>query len=241
MFPSGFWRRRRLACETQARENETLAKKNERLAGLAVAALISTLDSKDSHTASHAAAVAMWATDIATALDLSEEEVKFTHWAGLMHDVGKIGISEEILLKDPSELSAEDSAALEEHVRIGHQILSEIHDFGDLAEVVLHHHERYDGEGYPTGLAGKDIPLVSRIISVAESYSAMVSDRPNRARRSPEMAKSELVANKGTQFDPVVVDAFLHVLTQHDDDYQRGEQANFRLEFQKAELLGESG
>jgi HD-GYP domain-containing protein (c-di-GMP phosphodiesterase class II) len=165
--------------------------------------------------------------------------VNVTRLAGLLHDVGKVGIPNEILLRDPANLSAVESVALKNHCRMGEAILNPIEGWSQLAMVVLYHHERYDGTGYPTGAAGEEIPLISRIISVADSYSLMVSDKPYRAKLSPEMAKSELAANRGTQFDPLVVDAFLALLERHDDDYQRGEQVDFNVEFQKVKLFRE--
>jgi HD-GYP domain-containing protein (c-di-GMP phosphodiesterase class II) len=112
-------------------------------------------------------------------------------------------------------------------------------EFREVAKVVLYHHERYDGNGYPVGLAGEEIPFISRILCVADSYSAMVSDRPYRSKLSTEIAVSELVKNKGTQFDPKVVDVFLELLKSHDDDYRRGDKVDFLLEFQQVKFLRE--
>ena len=115
-----------------------------------------------------------------------------------------------------------------------------------MARVILYHHERYDGRGYPFGAAGEDIPLISRIIGVADSYSAMMSDRPYRERLPLDVAREQLELNRGTQFDPQLVDRFLDLLGRHDEAYQRGEQADFKLEFQKVKFmrdlpLGEEG
>ena len=220
--------------------NARLAVRNERLALEAVASLVTALDVKDNYTRKHSAAVAKWAMDIAQQLGLNEYEVSLTHVASLMHDVGKIVMPDEAL-KSSGRLDAIGRAMVESHPRDGANILGKVGEFKELAKLVLYHHERYDGEGYPVGLAGEEIPFISRIIFVAESYSAMVSDQPYRPRLSPRAAQAELVANKGTQFDPAVVEAFLHLLEQHDDDYQRGETTDFLLEFQKVKFLRQLG
>jgi len=221
-----------------AAHNERLALRNERLALQAVASQVTALDLKDNYTARHSAAVAQWATDIANALGLGEHEVNVTHLASLLHDVGKIGVPDEVL-NQAAQLDGGGWALLESHCENGHKILSHIDQFDELATVVLYHHERYDGEGYPVGLAGEDIPLISRIICVADSYSAMVSDRPYRKRLFPEVAREELELKKGAQFDPEVVDCFLDLLEQNDLFYQRGEHVDFHVEFQKVKFLRE--
>jgi len=221
-----------------ARRNERLALRNERMALQAAALAVSAIDLKDNYTARHSAAVAQWATDIAETLELSRHEVNVTHLASLMHDVGKIGVPDEVL-NAAGKLDPVGWALVETHCQNGEKLLHNVDDFGQLAQVVLYHHERYDGRGYPMGVGGEEIPLISRIICVADSYSAMVSDRPYRAKLSTQVAKSELVANKGTQFDPRVVDTFLALLEQHDDDYQRGEHVDFNVEFQKVKFLRE--
>jgi HD-GYP domain-containing protein (c-di-GMP phosphodiesterase class II) len=221
-----------------AQYNERLALRNERMALQVAETMVNAIDAKDHYTAGHSAAVAQWASDIAKMLRLSEHDVNVTHLASLMHDVGKIGIPDAVL-GYPGKLDSKGWAQIKTHSRIGEGILKPIDGWSDLARVVLYHHERYDGEGYPTGAAGERIPLISRIICVADSYSAMVSDRPYRAKLSTHVAKAELTANKGTQFDPQVVDAFLTLLEQHDEDYQRGEQVDFNVEFQKVKFLRE--
>jgi hypothetical protein len=221
-----------------AQHNARLALRNERMALQVAAAMVNAVDAKDNYTASHSAAVAQWATDIAETLSMSEHEVKVTQLASLMHDVGKIGIRDEVL-GYPGKLDSKGWEQVKTHCQIGEGILNPIEGWSQLATVVLYHHERYDGTGYPMGVAGEKIPLISRIICVADSYSAMVSDRPYRARLPVSVAKSELAANKGTQFDPLVVDTFLTVLEQHDEYYQRGEQVDFLKQFQKVKFLRE--
>ena len=218
--------------------NASLARRNERMALQVAEGMVNAIDAKDNYTVNHSAAVAQWATDIAEALNLNEREVNVTQLASLMHDVGKIGVPDRVL-QYPGPLDVEGWAEVRKHSAIGEGILKPIDGFGELAQAVLYHHERYDGKGYPMGAAGEDIPLISRIICVADSYSAMMSDRPYRDSLSTDAAKSELVANKGTQFDPQVVDTFLTLLEQHDDDYRRGKQVDFEVQFQKVKFLRE--
>lgn len=221
-----------------ARHNARLALRNERLALQAVASQVTALDLKDNYTARHSAAVAQWATDIAEAIGLNNHDLNVTQLASLVHDVGKIGVPDEVL-NCPGRLDPVSWAMMETHCQNGERILSNIDQFDELAKVVLYHHERYDGTGYPMGAAGEEIPLISRIICVADSYSAMVSDRPYRAKLSVATAKAELEDKKGTQFDPALVDVFLDLLEQHDEFYQRGEHVDFHVEFQKVRFLRE--
>ena len=221
-----------------SRHNAALALRNERLFLQAVKSQVTALDVKDNYTARHSAAVALWATDIAQAMALSKHEQNITHLASLVHDVGKIGVPDEVL-NFPGRITGEAWSLIEAHCQNGHKILKTIDQFGELAEVILYHHERYDGSGYPVGLVGEAIPLISRIICVADSYSAMVSDRPYRKALSTEVAQGELRTHAGRQFDPVVVDYFLKVLAEHDLAYQRGELADFDLEFSSDRFLRE--
>lgn len=219
-----------------AQSNARLAIRNERLALQAIASQITALDLKDNYTAGHSAAVSNWATDIASEMGLSSHDVNVTHLAGLLHDVGKIGVPDEVL-NCPGKLDPVSWAMVETHCTNGFRILSNIDQFEELANVVLCHHERWDGRGYPDRLRGEAIPLVSRIICVADSYSAMVSDRPYRKALEPHAAKNELVGHRGSQFDPTVVDCFIEILDRHDATYQNGESADFKVEFQKVKFL----
>ncbi|MBN1399502.1 MAG: HD-GYP domain-containing protein [Anaerolineae bacterium] len=219
-----------------ARHNARLAVRNERLAMQAIASQVIALDLKDDYTAKHSAAVAQWASDIARVMGLSEREINLTHSASLLHDIGKIGIPGE-LLRSPDRLAAENVALIESHCLKGHQILKQIDQFDELANVVLYHHERYDGTGYPHGLAGDQIPLSSRIIAVADSYHAMISERPYGPPLPETIAQAELEFKKGTQFDPEVVDAFLRLLEQNDRAYRLAAKADFQMEVQAARFL----
>lgn len=147
---------------------------------------------------------------IALALDFCEDRVAHITMAGRLHDIGKIRLSTELLNKiEP--LDDADWRELRRHPEVGYAILSSVNDYAQLAEYVLHHHERWDGNGYPLGLSGEDIPLESRIIAVADAYQAMVTDRPNRKRMTPAEAKTEIACCAGTQFDPSIATLFVNM------------------------------
>lgn len=218
-----------------AREME-LAKRLERFSLQIAASMITALDLKDNYTAQHSASVAQYSFDIARELGLSRRERNLAHLAGLLHDLGKISVPDEVLGSE-EKLTAEQWEVIKYHSTAGHKILSDMSEFEELALVVLHHHERFDGHGYPDGLAAAAIPLLSRIVTVADSYSAMVSDRPYHRRKTPEDAMAELERQKGRQFDPVAVDAFVAVLRRANQEYRTAEHADFRLQFQKIRFL----
>jgi HD-GYP domain-containing protein (c-di-GMP phosphodiesterase class II) len=209
-----------------------LAAANERLrrANLSFAtALVATLDARDRYTAGHSAAVAIYGRDIATRMGLSEEECGLAHLCGLVHDVGKIGLPAGLLEK-PGALTLEERRQMEKHSEIGEQILRNVEDYGEIAEVVRHHHERVDGLGYPDGLSGDDIPLLSRIIGVADAYNAMTSDRPYRDALPSRVARLRLAQAVETQFDTSVVAAFEAILAAADESYRMGTSEAFILE-----------
>jgi putative nucleotidyltransferase with HDIG domain len=216
--------------------NARLAVRNERLALQAVASHVIALDLKDDYTAQHSAAVAQWATDIAKAMKLTDQQVNLVHLAGLVHDIGKIGVPDS-LLRSPDRPGPEEWVLLESHCSHGHRILARVEQFQELAEVVLCHHERYDGSGYPQGLKGLDIPVESRIISVADSYSAMTSRRPYGPPLPPTVAAAEMESCKATQFDPEIVDCFLTLLHEHDEAYRLGSKADFSVAMQDVKFL----
>lgn len=126
----------------------------------------------------------------------------------MLHDIGKLGVSEQILLK-PGSLTPEEYDAIKKHCHYGYDILKDIDYLNEAAEVALYHHERYDGSGYPYGLKNGEIPLLARICALADAFEAMTSDRPYRKAMTVEEAVEEIKRNKGTQFDPSVVEAFL--------------------------------
>jgi putative nucleotidyltransferase with HDIG domain len=132
--------------------------------------LVATLDARDRYTAGHSAAVAIYARDIAARMGLSREEQQLAHLCGLVHDMGKVGLPPGLLEK-PGALTLEERRQMEEHAAIGERILSKVEDYAEIAAIVRHHHERWDGMGYPDQLAGESIPLLSRIIAVADAYN----------------------------------------------------------------------
>jgi HD-GYP domain-containing protein (c-di-GMP phosphodiesterase class II) len=176
-----------------------------------VQALALALEAKDPYTRGHSERVIDYAVQIAEEMKLGEEMKEALRCLGLLHDVGKIGIEESILRK-PGALGAEEYEVLKRHPLIGEHILQPISFFGKDLFLIRHHHESFDGRGYPDGLSEEGIPLAARILQVADSYDAMTSDRPYRSRLSYDQARAELVANSGKQFDPLVVEAFLAVL-----------------------------
>lgn len=187
---------------------------NKRLLLQIVSALSSSIEAKDRYTIGHTERVVEYSLDIANHLTKSKElsdRVKFNEAlkiAALLHDIGKIGIPENILNK-PSFLSKDERAVIEEHPTIGVNILSHIDGFQEVLLGVKHHHERYDGNGYPCKLKGRQIPLIASIIGLADAFDAMTTDRPYRQAFSVDHAITEIIDNRGKQFSPRVVDAFL--------------------------------
>jgi putative nucleotidyltransferase with HDIG domain len=212
-----------------------LARANARLeqAGLSFAsALVAALDARDRYTAGHSAAVAVYARDIAARLGLSEEEQQLAHLTGLVHDIGKVGLPAGLLEK-PGPLTLEERRIMEEHSAIGERILSEVDDYAAIATIVRHHHERIDGNGYPDGLKGDEIPLIARIIAVADAYNAMTSGRPYRDAMPSRVARLRLAQAVDSQFDTTVVAAFEAILAGATSAYLSGESADFSVEAQR--------
>jgi putative nucleotidyltransferase with HDIG domain len=178
----------------------------------AIEALADTMDSRDPYTFRHSQRVAQYAEKIAIQLGLPPEEVDLIRSSARIHDLGKMGIDDQMLRK-PGPLTVEERSEFQGHSAIGAEIVQRFPQYKDGRKLILYHHERYDGSGYPEGLEGDQIPLGARIIAVADAYDAMTSDRPYRKALSPDAACDELSANGRTQFDPVVVGAFFKIPT----------------------------
>ncbi len=178
----------------------------------ALKAFANSIDARDPSTHQHSERVAELARAIAIQMGLPPDEVETIHLSARVHDLGKVGIPDAILFK-PGELSDEEYEIIKEHPVISGQIVESFALFQAGYDIIRHHHERWDGRGYPDGLSGEAIPLGARIISVADAYDAMISDRPYRAGLPHEEAVRRIVENRGRQFDPNVVDAFLAVMS----------------------------
>lgn len=176
-----------------------------------VEAFAAALDAKHSYTRGHSERVADIASRIAAQMNLSKEEQEWIHIAGHLHDIGKIGIPDHILLK-PGKLTTDEYNVIKQHPQIGYEILGKVKLLQPIIEMVRYHHERWDGLGYPLGIAKENIPLGARIIAVADSFDAMSSSRSYRSQLSYERAISEIKQFRGSQFDPDVVDAFFDVV-----------------------------
>jgi putative nucleotidyltransferase with HDIG domain len=220
--------------QEQVRLVVDLGAANQRLeqASLSFAsALVAALDARDQYTAGHSAAVAVYARDIARRLQLSDPERQLVHLAGLVHDIGKVGLPPGLLEK-PGPLTLEERRIMEEHPVIGERILAKVEDYREIAQIVRHHHERVDGNGYPDGLLGDEIPLLSRIIAVADAYNAMTSGRPYREAMPSRVARLRLAQAVGSQFDTTIVAAFEAILATASPTYLSGDRADFAIEAQ---------
>jgi hypothetical protein len=215
--------------QAQRQLTEGLSSANRQLerANLSFAsALVATLDARDQYTAGHSAAVAVYSRDIAERMGLSEDDCQTVHLAGLVHDIGKIGLPPGLLEKE-GPLSLEERRTMQGHSEIGERILANVDGYGDIARVVRHHHERIDGNGYPDGLEAEAVPLLSRIIGVADAYNAMTSDRPYREAMPSRVARMRLAQAVGSQFDTTVVAAFEAILATADESYRCGRSHEF--------------
>ena len=174
----------------------------------AVSVLVSVLEARDPYTDGHSARVSQYAVRVGGGLSLSSEDITALELAGILHDVGKVGVTDSILRKSGS-LSPDEHGALRQHPIIGYRILSQIKGAESIARAVLYHHERWDGAGYPRGLRGEKIPLLARILAAADTFDALGSDRPYRRAWHQDKIGKEISRCAGTQLDPKVVDALL--------------------------------
>ena len=208
---------------------------SQRLFEQTATALVSAIDAKDEYSRGHSQRVADYSEKIARFLGKSEEECRKTYYAALLHDVGKIGISDNIINKD-GEPTEEEYKIIMQHPIIGEQILSSITEYPYLSIGARYHHERYDGKGYPEGLKGEDIPEIARIIAVADTYDAMTSSRSYRDALPQLVAREEIVKGAGTQFDPYFVRIMQHVIDL-DLEYLEREKMAIKELSGKSELI----
>ncbi len=178
----------------------------------ALRALVRVIDERYHHTLDHSELVAKYAQQIAEALQLPQQDIDTITPAALLHDLGKVGMADDVLF-NPKSLNPTERKHAQQHAEVGAMLLSKFPLFRKGANLVRYHHERYDGKGYPEGLVGEDIPLGSRIISVADAYQAMTEDRPYRRALSQGEAIAQLMQGSGTQFDPRVVQALVQSLS----------------------------
>lgn len=176
-----------------------------------ITALAKLIEAKDKYTSGHSQRVTEYSLLIAKKLNLSKKEIEMIKFCGLIHDIGKIGINESILQK-PSKLTNDEYANIKTHPIIGENVVKHINFLREGLPIIRNHHERYDGKGYPDGLKGKEIPLLARIVAVADAFDAMTSERSYRKAFSLQEAIKELKENAGTQFDPQIVKIFIDAL-----------------------------
>jgi len=176
-----------------------------------ISALANAIDIRDTYTSSHSQRIANWAAATGRHLDFSPEEIRTLYWGGLLHDIGKIGIPDEILSK-PTKLDETEWELIKKHTIMGASLVAPIRKISNVAPIIEYSHERYDGLGYPHGIKGTDIPIGARIISVVDSFSAMRDERPYKKPYSFDKAVDELKRNAGSMYDPKIVKAFLNVL-----------------------------
>lgn len=176
-----------------------------------------TVEAKDPYTRGHSDRVSSYAVLIGKKMNLPEEDIKTLEIGGLFHDIGKIGVPDSILLKE-AKLTDDEYSEIKNHPLIGKHILSNATIFKDVIPIVYHHHERFDGNGYPKKLAGKEIPLLARITAVADTFDAMTSRRSYRDALPLEVVKNEIQKCSGTQFDPEIVEVFLDILNNNYDE-----------------------
>ena len=223
----------RLAVDLQG-ANEQLKAANLSFAN----GLIATLDARDRYTAGHSAAVAIYARDIAQRMGLDQQQQDLAHLCGLVHDIGKIGLPAGLLEK-PGALTLDERREMQKHSEIGERILRNVDTYAEIAAIVRHHHERVDGGGYPDGLPHDEIPLLSRIIAVADAYNAMTSDRPYRDAMPSRVARLRLAQAVETQFDTSIVAAFEALLAGADENYRLARGVDFVLDTRPPEAEAE--
>jgi HD-GYP domain-containing protein (c-di-GMP phosphodiesterase class II) len=197
-------------------ENAELKRRDEKTYIETVAALAAAVEARDRYTRGHSRRVTELSVEIARRMGKPEWFVKDLESAALLHDIGKIGFPDQILC-NPGPLPPDGVRVIQEHPLGGENILKPVGSLARLCPIVRHHHERINGNGYPDGLKGEEIPIAARIITVADSFDAMISARPYKAPRSREDAIGELLRCRGMQFDPSCVDTFVDFLRERSD------------------------
>lgn len=206
----------RIIDQYQKKERESKERLDNMNANI-IRALAYTIDAKDRYTSGHSQRVADYSLAIARRMGKSEEEQRIIYYAGLLHDVGKIRVPEEVINK-PGKLTEDEFEQIKVHPISGYHILKGIHDDEQIAQGAKYHHERYDGKGYPNGLEGENIPEISRIIGVADAYDAMASDRSYRNALPQEKVRSEIEKGRGQQFDKEIADIMIQMIDE-DEHY----------------------
>jgi HD-GYP domain-containing protein (c-di-GMP phosphodiesterase class II) len=197
----------------------------ERFVFNVVKSLVYAIEAKDVYTRGHSERVSRYCLLMAEHLQLEENQKNHLHWASILHDIGKIGIPESILTK-PDRLTDEEYRTIRDHPEKGHTILKPLDQLSASLPSILHHHERYDGTGYPRRLKGEEIPLLARVIAVADTFDAITSDRAYRPARTPQEALAIIKEVAGSQLDPALVDIFREVYSKIDlirEDNDAGE------------------
>jgi putative nucleotidyltransferase with HDIG domain len=211
--------------EEVERRTDQLDVRHEGMLGL----LLETLSLRDPNAAHHAAAVAHYAHELARAAGLSAREQAVVHTAGLLHDIGKFSFPDAILLAE-QPLSDEDWRIVRRHPEEGARVVARMEAYGPVADIILGHHERWDGQGYPRGLIAETIPLLSRVIMIADAYDVMIARDSYRRPRTSAEAVAELRRAAGTQFDPELVETFVELLGNRGLRFQHADDADFEAE-----------
>ena len=197
--------------QDEVKQLEEQQKQAERLFEQTASALVTAIDAKDVYSYGHSMRVAEYSRRIAEMMGKDEEECRKVYYAGMLHDAGKLGITDAIISKNDS-LTPEEYEVVKKHPVLGNQILSTIRDYPYICLGAHYHHERYDGTGYPEGLKGEEIPEIARIISVADAYDVMSSDRIYRKAIPREIIRQEIISGAGTQFDPEIAEVMLSLI-----------------------------
>jgi putative nucleotidyltransferase with HDIG domain len=224
-----------------AREQATIARERTRqyaaLSWGVLSGLIRTLNERDPRAARHAAAVAAFARDIAAEVGMSERDQELAHTAGLLHDIGRFGLSDRVMERD-IKLTDEDWRSIRRHPVLGADMLKDLGVYGPVADIVRHHHERLDGRGYPDRLAGDDIPEIAKIVAVAEVYDTLTADDSYREPVSSFQALTELRRVSGTQLDGTYVEVLSKLLAGRSTDYRHADAADFDSELDLERRIG---